>query len=194
MGDIITCASCATPMKSRKQCSRCGTSYCSTTCQRAHWKVHKPSCYFKVVLPTSTTPSTDALSLLRTMPDPGIHNRRPGVSSVAQRAFNIPELRMAVFSELPAIDLLRTQRVCRSWYLTSALETNLQQRLFLSHGPGELLKPSHKCKYVVENCRRSANVPCQETANLTQLSILSTRVNAVLSKWNNAWVEADHSF
>jgi hypothetical protein len=145
MADPITCASCATPMKSRKQCGRCGTAYCSTACQRAHWKIHKLSCHFEVVLPTSTV-STNALSLLRTMPDPGTQERLPSVSSAAQRAFNISELRMTVFSELPAIDLLRTQRVCRSWYLTSAPELKLQQRPFLSHGPGELLKPSHNCK------------------------------------------------
>lgn len=85
------------------------------------------------------------------MPDPGTLKKRPKLSSVAQQAFNIPELRMAVFSELPAIDLLRTQRVCRSWYLTSALELKLQQRLFLSHGPGELLKPSHRYKNAIQN-------------------------------------------
>ena len=151
MTDLPTCASCANPMESRKRCGRCGTSYCSATCQKAHWKVHKPSCLlYKVVQPTTTT-STDRLSLLRTMPDPGTLKKRPRLSSVAQQAFNIPELRMAVFSELPAIDLLRTQRVCRSWYLTSALGLKLQQRLFLSHGPGELLKPSHRYKNAIQN-------------------------------------------
>ena len=151
MTDLPTCASCANPMESRKRCGRCGTSYCSATCQKTHWKVHKPSCLlYTVVQPTPTT-STDRLSLLRTMPDPGTLKRRPRLSSVAQQAFNIPELRMAVFSELPAIDLLRTQRVCRSWYLTSALGLKLQQRLFLSHGPGELLKPSHRYKNAIQN-------------------------------------------
>ena len=138
-------------MESRKRCGRCGTSYCSATCQKTHWKVHKPSCLlYTVVQPTPTT-STDRLSLLRTKPDPGTLKKRPRLSSVAQQAFNIPELRMAVFSELPAIDLLRTQRVCRSWYLTSALGLKLQQRLFLSHGPGELLKPSHRYKNAIQN-------------------------------------------
>jgi hypothetical protein len=145
MSDLNACVSCAAPMKSRKQCGRCGTPYCSATCQKAHWKTHKSSCQFKVLLPTPTT-STDPLSLLRTMPDPGAKPELPNVSPVGQRVFNIPELRMAVFSELPAIDLICTQRVCRSWYLTSALETKLQQRLFLYPGPGELLKPSYKCK------------------------------------------------
>ena len=57
----------------------------------------------------------------------------------------------AVKARFPAIDLLRTQRVCRSWYLTSALGLKLQQRLFLSHGPGELLKPSHRYKNAIQN-------------------------------------------
>jgi hypothetical protein len=145
MADPITCASCATPMENRKQCGRCGTAYCSTECQQAHWKIHKPSCHFKVVLPVSTM-STDALSLSRTMSDPGMQQKLPDECPVSQRVFNIPELRMAVFSKLPAIDLLRTQRVCRSWYLTSALELKLQQRLFLSPGPGELVKASYTCE------------------------------------------------
>ena len=145
MADTDTCASCAASARSLKQCARCRTvSYCSTTCQRAHWKSHKPSCHFKGVLspqPQTAATPTDALFLLRTKPDPGTKQDLPDVSSVP-RAFNIAGLRLAIFSELPAIELLRTQRVCQSWYLTSALELKLQQRLFFSPGPGEIVRPS----------------------------------------------------
>jgi hypothetical protein len=153
-------------MKSRKQCSRCGTSYCSKTCQKAHWQIHKRSCHFKVVVPSQATAETlsDALSLLCTISDPGTQTEQSEISSAGQRVFNIPELRMAVFSELPAIDLLRTQRVCRSWYLTSTLELKLQQRLFLSPGPGELVKASYACKCRGENCQAAfANAPTSAT-------------------------------
>ena len=147
MAKLDKCASCADSTQSLRQCARCKTvSYCSTACQRAHWKTHKPSCHFKAVLPsqaTETTP-TDSLSVLRALHDPGTKQKLPDASSVLQRAFNIPELRLAIFSQLPASDLLRTQQDCRSWYLTCALELKLQQRLFLSPGPGELIKPSFK--------------------------------------------------
>lgn len=154
MPDLIICASCAAPMKSRKQCGRCGTSYCSTKCQKAHWKTHKPLCQFKVTVPTSQVTAekapTDALSLLRTMPDPSSKSSTSNLTPATHRAFNISELRLAIFSEVPAIDLLRTQRVCRSWYLTSALELKLQQRPLLSPGPGALVKASYKCKRMAQ--------------------------------------------
>lgn len=114
MADLTACASCATT-DNLKHCALCKTvSYCSKGCQRAHWQTHKPSCHFKVILSPgdqSTTP-TDALALLRTKANPGTKQDVTGVSPVAHKAFNIPEL--------PAIELLATQRVCRSWYLTSA--------------------------------------------------------------------------
>ena len=144
MADINACASCTSP-QGLKQCARCKTvAYCSTTCQRAHWQTHKPSCQFQVVLPPAhqSTTFTDTLSLLRTMPDPGTKQKRTKASSIAQRAFNIPELRLAILSNLPAIELLVTQRVCRSWYLTSALDLQLQQRLFFAPGPGKLVSLS----------------------------------------------------
>jgi hypothetical protein len=148
MADPITCASCAST-KSLKQCARCKTiSYCSKPCHRTHWQTHKRSCHFRVVLTSHqqvTTPA-DPLSLLRAIPDPGNNQQLPDVSTVVQRLFNIPELRLAVLSLLPATELLRTQRVCRSWYLTSALELKLQQRLFLSRGPSELVVASQKCE------------------------------------------------
>lgn len=146
MADLTACASCATT-DNLKHCARCkNVSYCSKACQRAHWQTHKPSCHFRVLLPPadeSTTP-TDALALLRTKANPGTKQDVPGVSPVAHKAFNIPELRSSILSELPAIELLATQRVCRSWYLTSAIEQKLRQRLFFSPGPGELVVPSYK--------------------------------------------------
>jgi hypothetical protein len=87
MSDLNACVSCAAPMKSRKQCGRCGTPYCSATCQKAHWKTHKSSCQFKVLLLTPTT-STDPLSLLRTMPDPGANLQLPTSTLVASHAGN----------------------------------------------------------------------------------------------------------
>lgn len=144
MADLNACASCAST-ESLKQCARCKTiAYCSTTCQRAHWQTHKPSCHFQVVLPPASPSPTDALSLLCAIPDPGVKQKRPNKSPIAQRAFNIPELRLAILSNLPAIELLKTQRVCRSWYLTSALDLQLQQRLFFAPGPGNLVVPSYK--------------------------------------------------
>jgi hypothetical protein len=144
MAELNTCASCAALGQFLVRCHRCGTSYCSTVCQEAHEHVHKPSCQFTSNVPTQATAETpaDSLLLLRTMPNPGTKQELPGTSPIAQRAFNISEIRIAVFHELPATDLLRTQRVCRSWYLTSALKLKLQQRLFFSSGPCELVVPS----------------------------------------------------
>lgn len=144
MADLNACASCASN-QNLKQCRRCKTVvYCSVTCQKAHWQTHKRSCHFSVVLPSESPAKvpTDALSLLRTMPDPGTKQDLSNKSPVAQKVFNIPELRLAVFSLLPPLDLLGSQRVCRSWYLTSALEHKLQQRLFFAAGPGDLVLPA----------------------------------------------------
>jgi hypothetical protein len=122
MADLIACASCEST-QNLKQCARCTTvSYCSTTCQRAHWQSHKPSCHFRVVQPP-VAQYTDALSLLRDLPNPLIERE---VFSKAQEALNIPEMRLAISSELPAIELIKIQRVCRSWYLTSVKEKKLQ--------------------------------------------------------------------
>ncbi|KAG9310831.1 ankyrin repeat-containing domain protein [Chiua virens] len=39
------CENCKTKGSGLKQCARCHVvRYCSTECQRAHWKTHKPSC------------------------------------------------------------------------------------------------------------------------------------------------------
>jgi hypothetical protein len=140
MADLIACASCEST-QNLKQCARCkAVSYCSITCQRAHWQSHKPSCHFRVVQPPAAQ-HTDALSLLRDLPNPVIEQE---VFSKAQEALNIPEMRLAIFSELPAIELVKIQRVCRSWYPTSVNEKKLQQRMFLSAGPGELFLPASK--------------------------------------------------
>ena len=53
--------------------------------------------------------------------------------------FNTAELRLSIFSLLPAQDLLLAQQVCRSWYLHVALEQDLQQRMFFQPGPGQLV-------------------------------------------------------
>lgn len=43
---------CQSKDLSLRKCSVCGTvSYCSTGCQREHWKVHKPSCSRPIELP-----------------------------------------------------------------------------------------------------------------------------------------------
>ncbi len=40
-----TCESCKAFMKRPKRCSGCNIAwYCSTTCQKQHWKEHKPKC------------------------------------------------------------------------------------------------------------------------------------------------------
>lgn len=148
MSSLRTCASCAST-QDLKHCARCKTvSYCSVACQRAHWKQHKRSCHFQVT--TASTPAVtsekDALSLLRKTSDPGTkaHANTRGLTGGAIELLNISELRLAIFSKLPALALLRAQAVCRSWYLTIALETTLQQRLFLAAGPGELVLAARK--------------------------------------------------
>ena len=43
----VVCAACAAvkPKREFKTCSQCHTpSYCNTSCQRRHWKVHKREC------------------------------------------------------------------------------------------------------------------------------------------------------
>ncbi|KAK3111476.1 hypothetical protein LTR53_013242 [Teratosphaeriaceae sp. CCFEE 6253] len=80
----------------------------------------------KLALLLANTDDTTAISLTST-------------SETIAKTFNLPELRMAMFSLLSARDLLRVIQVCRSWYRTVALERKLQQRLFLTAGPGELV-------------------------------------------------------
>lgn len=183
MADLSACASCGST-QSLKNCARCrSVAYCSSTCQRVNWHNHKPKCEFKVVVPSvsqATTPS-DALTLLRTMPNPGVKQKRPNKSPVAHQALNIPELRLAIFSSLPAIELLATQRVCRSWYLTSALDPKLQQRLFFPPGPGKLVVPSLSgmCK-VTFTLSIGACPNVSQKANLAQRSIRTTPASAML--------------
>jgi len=63
-------------------------------------------------------------------------------TAVMLEVLKLPELRLHIFSLLPARDLLKAQQVCRSWYHTIALERTLQQRLFLAAGPSELVYPA----------------------------------------------------
>ena len=129
------CARCASK-GDLKRCGLCkGLWYCSIACQRAHWPDHKAFCTGYVV-------PEDALALLRSRPS--ACNKWPPshVLSAAERTFAITELLLVVLCLLSARDLLRAQRVCRSWYLTIALEHKLQQRLFFAHGPGELIMPA----------------------------------------------------
>lgn len=123
-----TCASCAAPTpgpeRKLRQCYDCkSVVYCSSACEDTHWQTHWSTC----------KPQTDALSLLQTtIPHPTTKEEQPNVSPATHRVFNIPELRLAIFSLLPTSDLLRTQQVCRSWYLTSALERKFKAA-FLSY-------------------------------------------------------------
>ncbi|KAI0041539.1 hypothetical protein FA95DRAFT_1501350, partial [Auriscalpium vulgare] len=40
------CAACNKTQGSLKQCSRChSVLYCSSECQKSHWRTHKPSCH-----------------------------------------------------------------------------------------------------------------------------------------------------
>lgn len=163
MSSLRTCASCAST-QDLKHCARCRTiSYCSVACQRAHWKQHKRSCHFQVTKASTAavTSEQDALSLLRKTSDPGTkaYATTQSPTGSAAKLLNIHELRLAIFSNLPAPALLRAQAVCRSWYLTITLETTLQQGLFLAPGPGELVLAARKgqswsiCPQVAETCR-----------------------------------------
>ncbi|KAK5111587.1 hypothetical protein LTR85_011816 [Meristemomyces frigidus] len=93
-------------------------------------------------------------------------------TKVMTKAFNIDELRLAVFSLLPARDLLRTQRVCRSWFFTITNERALQQRLFLAAGPGELVFPAMKGKEYL---------PGIQPRNKSQLSHMEMTKNPAMS-------------
>ncbi|KAF9219875.1 ankyrin [Gyrodon lividus] len=49
------CENCKTKSSGLKQCARCHTiRYCSTECQRTHWKMHKPRCNPFTALTTVT--------------------------------------------------------------------------------------------------------------------------------------------
>lgn len=164
MTQTTICAWCASK-ETLKRCSRCKeVSYCSKTCQRTHWPDHKSSCKsnFAPSEPVEdTSVEDDALALLRSMPQASIN--RPStdiVPSAAQRTFDISELRLAIFSLLPARDLLRVQRVSRSWYLTITLEHKLQQRLFFAPGPGELIMPACTGKYPYTRTTLPIELPC----------------------------------
>lgn len=154
MSDLTACASCNTTEK-LKQCFRCKTvTYCSPACQRADLQTHKLSCHFKIVSPpTKPATSNDCLSALRNMPDPGTKQNQKEVSVVAQQTFNIPELRLSIFPLLPARELLQTQRVCPSWYLTIASEKKLQQRVSFAAGLDELVMSPCKGWSTMLQCR-----------------------------------------
>lgn len=44
-GDGDRCAACSTSLLHAKRCTRClAVSYCTTNCQKSHWRSHKPDC------------------------------------------------------------------------------------------------------------------------------------------------------
>ena len=140
------CAKCD-KTEGLKQCARCkAVSYCSTDCQKADWKDHKKICRFTITFTPASSVSPDALSVLRGMS--GVLTTtvttHANATKLIAKTFNTAELRMAIFSLLPAKDLMKTQQVCRSWYRTVALEEKLQQRLFLAPGPGDLVFAAYK--------------------------------------------------
>lgn len=138
MAGGTACASCART-RDLKHCARCKTvSHCLTALSVSALEEAQRACHFRVTASHAIITLDDALSLLRAMPEPGTAVHTPAVAKL----LNTFELRLAIFSELPALDLLRTQWVCRAGYLTIALETKLQQRLFLTPGPGELVLPA----------------------------------------------------
>lgn len=189
MSDLKVCASC-TNTQQLKQCSRCKTvAYCSSACQRAHWQTHKPLCQFKVTLPSGSqaTPSNDALSILRTVSDPGTRQKLRKASSVVHQTSNISELRLSVFSLLSARDLLRVQRACRSWYMTIATEKKLQQRMFFTAGPGELIMPARKGSPSIIRFRDRPTkllLTPPQVAKPLRHSTRTTLANAKLSPWS----------
>ena len=130
-----TCVACSST-DTLKKCGRCkAVSYCSPQCQKTDWKSHKMTC----------RSSADPLSLLLAIPDLETTPQSPiSTTNTGITVLNVPELRMAVFSLLSAPTLLKVQQICRSWYLTIALESTLQQRLFFGAGPGELILPAMK--------------------------------------------------
>lgn len=122
------------------------------------------------------------------MPDPGTTAGHRAVSKV----FNVPELRIAVFSKLPALSILRAQRVCRSWYSTITLETKLQQRLFLSVGPGELIMPAIRgmCK---QARRYASHTDSALMARPSQLFSLATAFGERLPRWRSVLSKAGYT-
>lgn len=130
-----------------KQCSRCKKMpYCSIECQKADWRGHKKICRYTASSSVQVRQPDNVLSELRQMNDHPLCS--PGEAEETMTAtlkvFNTAEIRMAVFSYLPAAVLLHSQRVCRSWYRTIALEKILQQRLFMEYGPGKLIQAAYK--------------------------------------------------
>lgn len=135
-----TCASCGETGK-WKHCGRCKrVLYCSPACQTADWKEHKKVCSFNVGPTPKEETSLDALAMLRRTPSLPL----TASSATVTKAFNVPELGLAVLSLLSAKDLLAAQGVCRVWYRTIALEVALQQSLFFAPGPGELVLSAYE--------------------------------------------------
>lgn len=112
-------------------------------------------CRLTVNTPPNDQSDEDALTMLRGMPRPSLKaaNAEIKAASAVLKVFNTAELRLSIFSLLPAQGLLVAQRVCRSWYLHVALEHDLQQRLFFEAGPGELVSPANDGKPVVHITR-----------------------------------------
>ena len=166
MATQTTCA-CYSSSTNLKQCKRCRTvSYCTIACQKKDWRTHKTVCRFTVVDQLQDPTPTDPLALLLATPElkmsPEAHSPTP-TSQAMLNTFNVAELRMAIFSLLPAMDLLRAEQVCRSWYHTITTEHELQQRLFLAPGPGKLVFPAKKgmcCEASCHNCNMYDRLTC----------------------------------
>ena len=123
------CAKCLKG-KGLKHCGRCKTvSYCCEKCQEADWSHHKLTCQFNITLPIRNL--TDALSKLRQSTDLASLLKVDGGSDAVSKALNTAEIRMGIFSSMSAKVLLTSMRVCRLWYRTIALETTMQQRVFM---------------------------------------------------------------
>ena len=72
---IQICSACnvpETPTVTHKRCINCLTvRYCSRTCQKTHWKVHKPNCTAVVlpsIVPTTTTTTSSSVIPDRKVP------------------------------------------------------------------------------------------------------------------------------
>ncbi|KAK3642145.1 hypothetical protein LTR22_016266 [Elasticomyces elasticus] len=62
------------------------------------------------------------------------------------KVFAIPELLEGVLLQLPFIDLLLSQRVCRAWHIAVTSSTKIQKALFLTPGTKDDVTPYEESK------------------------------------------------